>query len=164
MASRKVTAVVSAMLVTAALGAACSRGGTPVAERASVKSPRTSAELPRTAATETTTPALVSDEDQVREAVKAFQDAYNTQNWDAYLAAMCPSWAAQYTGPVMDATRKSRVDQGLTTITVTGVRIVGDEATATADAQNELLGRQTIDLKLVREDGWRVCMPNGVGG
>ena len=37
----KVTAVVSAMLVTVALGAACSRGGTPVAEQTSGESPRT---------------------------------------------------------------------------------------------------------------------------
>ena len=49
----------------------------------------------------------------------AFQDAYNTQNWDAYLELMCPSWRAQYTGPIMDATKRTRADQGLTTITVT---------------------------------------------
>jgi hypothetical protein len=106
--------------------------------------------------------APVSDEDQVREAVLAFQDAYNTQNWDAYLELMCPSWRAMYTGPVMDSLKKTRVDQGLTTITVNSVRIVGDDATATVDAQNELLGRKTLDFKLVRDDGWRMCMPNGV--
>jgi hypothetical protein len=156
MASRKVTAVIGAVLVTVALGAACSRGGTPVAVT-------TSAESSRTAVTTTTT-AAPSDDDQVRETVMAFQDAYNTQNWDAYLERMCPSWRAQYTGPVMDSTKKTRVDQGLTTITVTSVRVVGDEATATVDAQNELLGRKTLDFTLVREDGWRMCMPNGVGG
>ena len=157
MASRKVTAVIGALLVTVALGAACSRGGTPVAVQ-------TSAESSRTAASATTTTPAPSDDDQVREAVAAFQDAYNTQNWDAYLELMCPSWRAQYTGPVMDSTKKTRVDQGLTTVTVTSVRIVGDEATATVDAQNELLGRKTLDFTLVREDGWRMCMPNGVGG
>ena len=92
----------------------------------------------------------------------AFQQAYNTQNWDAYLELMCPSWRAQYTGPVMDMTKKTRIDQGLTTMTVNSVQIVGDEATATVDAQNEMLGRKTLDLKLVREDGWRMCMPSGV--
>jgi FlaG/FlaF family flagellin (archaellin) len=156
MASRKVTAVIGAVLVTVTLGAACSRGGTPVAER-------TSAEASQTATTTTTT-AAPSDDDQVRETVMAFQDAYNTQNWDVYLELMCPSWRAQYTGPVMDSTKKTRVDQGLTTVTVTSVRVVGDEATATVDAQNELLGRKTLDFNLVREDGWRMCMPNGVGG
>lgn len=157
MASRRVPAVIGAMLVTVALGAACSREGTPVAEQTSA----TTGTTETTATTEITT-AVPSDEDQVREAVMAFQDAYNTQNWDAYLALMCPSWAAQYTGPVMDSLKKTRVDQGLTTVNVTSVQIVGDEATATVDAKNELLGEKTLDFKLVREDGWRVCMPNGV--
>lgn len=156
MASRRVLAVLAAMLVTVALGAGCSRGKVPAAGE-------TSAESQRSAATATTTmTSAPSDEDEVREAVMAFQDAYNTQNWDAYLESMCPSWRAQYTGPVMELTKKTRVDQGLTTVTVNSVRIVGDEATANVDAQNELLGRKTLDFQLVREDGWRVCMPNGV--
>lgn len=157
MASRRVLAATSALLVTVALGAACSRGGPPAAEQTAAESTQTSV-----AAATTTTTAPPSDDDQVRAAVLALQDAYNTQNWDAYLDAMCPSWAAQYTGPVMDMTKKSRVDQGLTTVTVTSVRIDGDEATATADAQNEMLGRRTVEFQLVRDDGWRVCMPNGV--
>ena len=156
MTSRRVVAVLAAVLVTVALGAGCSREKTPTAGETSAESSRTAA-----AVTTTTTPAP-SDEDQVRAAVLAFQDAYNTQNWDAYLEMMCPSWAAQYTGPVMDTLKKTRVDQGLTTVTVTGVQIQGDDATATVDAQNEMLGRKTLDFKLVREDGWRMCMPNGV--
>jgi hypothetical protein len=148
------------LLLTVTLGAACSRGETPAAVQSSTESPSASAKP--SAATSTTTVAPVSDEDQVREAVLAFQDAYNTQNWDAYLELMCPSWRAMYTGPVMDSLKKTRVDQGLTTITVNSVRIVGDDATATVDAQNELLGRKTLDFKLVRDDGWRMCMPNGV--
>ncbi|MFZ0833417.1 MAG: hypothetical protein WAM92_10075 [Mycobacterium sp.] len=36
-------------------------------------------------------------------------------------------------------------------------KVDGDNATATLDAQNELLGRQTVDLPLVREDGWKIC-------
>jgi hypothetical protein len=154
MVSRRVPAVVSAILVAVALSVSCSRGETPVAEQ-------TGAESPASAAT-ATTPAPVSDDDQVRETVMAFQQAYNTQNWDVYLELMCPSWRAQYTGPVMEMTKKTRIDQGLTTMTVDTVQIVGDDATATVDAQNEMLGRKTLDLKLVREDGWRVCMPNGV--
>ena len=154
MASRRILA---AMLVTVALTAGCSRGAVPPVGESNGESPRAAA-----TATATTTPAPPSDEEQVREAVMAFQDAYNTQNWDAYLELMCPSWAAQYTGPVMDMLKKTRVDQGLTTVDVNSVRIVGDEATATVDAQNEMLGRKTLDFQLVREDGWRVCMPNGV--
>jgi len=156
MAARRVSAVITAILVTVAMGSACSRGQTPAAEQTAESAP--------TSASDTTTPepAPLSDEDQVRETVRAFQDAYNTQNWDAYLALMCPSWAAQYTGPVMETLKKTRVDNGLTTADVTNVQIVGDEATATVDAQNELLGRKTLDFQLVREDGWRMCMPNGV--
>jgi|SRR5690349_7194515 len=161
MASRKLPAVIGAMLVTVALGAACSRGEAPVREESSASAQSTQSE----AAPATTTAAPVPDDDQqVRDAVMAFQDAYNTQNWDAYLDAMCPSWAAQYTGPVMDMTKKTRIDQGLTTVKVMTVRVVGDQATATVDAQNEMLGRKTVDLKLVRDDGWRVCMPSGVAG
>ncbi|MBY0290242.1 MAG: nuclear transport factor 2 family protein [Mycobacteriaceae bacterium] len=155
MSSHRVSAVIGAMLVTVSVGAACSRGGTPVAQESTAESTQTSV-----AATTTTT--APSDDDQVRETVMAFQQAYNTQNWDAYLELMCPSWRAQYTGPVMDMTKKTRIDQGLTTMTVNSVQILGDEATANVDAQNELLGRKTLDLKLVREDGWRVCMPSGV--
>lgn len=158
MPSRGGPAVIGAMLVTVALGAACSRGEAPVREETS-----TGAQSTQSAAPAATTTTQVPDDDQlVREAVMAFQDAYNTQNWDAYLDAMCPSWAAQYTGPVMDLTKKTRVDQGLTTVKVMTVRVVGDEATATVDAQNEMLGRRTVELQLVRDDGWRVCMPNGV--
>jgi hypothetical protein len=159
MTSQRLVAVLAAMLATAALGAGCSRGKVPTAEETSAESSQTAAAATTTSATAAPAP---SDEDQVRETVLAFQDAYNTQNWDAYLALMCPSWAAQYTGPVMDSTKKTRVDQGLTTVAVTSVQIVGDDATATVDAQNEMLGRKTLDFKLVREDGWRMCMPNGV--
>ena len=116
MASPRVLALIGAMLVTVALSAACSRGGTPVAEETTAKSTRTSA-----AETITTTTTAPSDDDQVRETVMAFQQAYNTQNWDTYLELMCPSWRAQYTGPVMDMTKKTRIDQGLTTMTVNSV-------------------------------------------
>jgi hypothetical protein len=39
-----------------------------------------------------------------------------------------------------------------------GVNITGDGATATLDAQSELLGRRTVEMKLAREDGWKACM------
>ncbi len=88
MASRRVLAVIGAMFVTVALSAACSRGGTPVAEETTAGSTQTSV----ADATTTTTTTAPSDDDQVRETVMAFQQAYNTQNWDAYLELMCPSW------------------------------------------------------------------------
>ena len=35
--------------------------------------------------------------------------------------------------------------------------INGDNATATLDSQNELLGRLNVDIPLVHEDGWKIC-------
>ena len=81
MASRRVLAVTGALLITVTLGAACSRGGTPAAEQTAAESTQTSV-ADATPATTTTT-QVPDDEQQVRDAVMAFQDAYNTQNWDA---------------------------------------------------------------------------------
>ena len=53
---------------------------------------------------------------------------------------------------------ETRTEQGLTAITITGVNITGGSATAALNAQNELLVRSTIEIKLAREDGWKVCM------
>lgn len=154
-------ASVGALLTTVALITACSGSVVPSSQQSSSSSsavPVASAPAPTTAAP---SPMPASDEDQVRETVLAFQDAYNTQNWDAYFELMCPAWRAQYTGSVMEATKKTRVDHGLSTVTVTAVNIEGDAATATVDAQNELLGRKTLEFKLAREDGWKMCMPYG---
>ncbi len=46
--------------------------------------------------------------------------------------------------PLIAPMKKTRTDQGLTTITVTGVNVIRDTATATLDSQNELLGRKTM--------------------
>ena len=86
----------------------------------------------------------------------AFQDAYNTQKWDDYLNGMCTECGQQMAA---DRQREeTRTEQGLTAITVTGVNITGGSATAALNAQNELLVRSTIETKLTREDGWKVCM------
>jgi len=153
MAPPRAVAVVAALLV--AVGPACSRGEAPSADQTSAAPPATNT----TSATASPTP--VSDEDLVRETVLTFQNAYNTQNWDAYFAAMCPAWRDQYTQPMIEAMKKTRADQGLTTVTVAGVQVNGDTATATLDARNELLGQKMIELILVREDGWKVCMHTG---
>ena len=71
----------------------------------------------------------VSDEDQVRQTVKAFQDAANTENWDAYLDLMCAPMRAKFTGTVTDYLKKDRERTGVTTATVTSVSIAGDNAT-----------------------------------
>ena len=53
--------------------------------------------------------------------------------------------------------RRILVDNGLTQVISVKATIDGDRATATMDVQNEVLGRQTVTLPLVREDGWKVC-------
>ncbi|OHV04809.1 hypothetical protein BKN37_08360 [Mycobacterium talmoniae] len=146
-------AVTAAGVVVVAVLTSCGRAipGHPIA----VSSPPTTSAA---SAPVTPAPPPPSDEDQVRQTVMAFQDAYNTQKWDDYLALMCTAMRDRFTDPAMDLLKKTRAAQGLTNVTVTGVDIDGDAATATLDAQNEMLGRRTIQLKLVREDGWKVCV------
>jgi hypothetical protein len=133
-----------------ALMVACSSGGTPVTQQSNTTSAAAAA-VPSAAPTP---PPPPSDEDQVKETVMAFQDAYNTKNWDAYAELMCTSMRAKFTGVVMDYLKKGRQDTGLTQIkTITPV-ITGDTAVVTMDAQNETMGTQTVKLPLKREDGW----------
>lgn len=104
-------------------------------------------------------PAPLSDEDQVKQVVRAFQDASNTQNWDAYLDAMCPAMRAQFTGPIMDSVKKNRANVGITTADVVSVTFNGDKAKAILDATNELAGNMKIPLTLARgDDGWAICV------
>ncbi|MEB3020138.1 Rv0361 family membrane protein [[Mycobacterium] crassicus] len=105
-------------------------------------------------------PPPMSDEDQIREAIRIFQDAYNVENWDAYRQMMCPAMRDQFTGPIMEMVKKGRTDNGLTDIAVVGVEIDGDRATATLDSQNEAVGRLTVTLPLERSDGWKICQVN----
>jgi predicted lipid-binding transport protein (Tim44 family) len=146
----------AALLSAAALVASCTTAGTPVAQRGPAPAPPAAAPAPTTAAPSA---APDSDEDQVRDALLAFMEAYNTQNWDAYKELMCAAMRQQFTGPVMDMLKKTRADQGLTTGTLKSVTVDGDKATATVDAQNELLGSKTLTLPLIREDGWKICVP-----
>ncbi len=142
----------SAAVLLAALVTSCTTSGNPVAEKTTSASVTVSA-----TASAAPTPTVKSDEDQVRETVYAFQDAYNTQNWDAYLQLLCNAMREQFTGPAMDMLKKGRVDNGLTQVISVDAKIDGDRATATMDVQNEVLDRQNVDLPLVREDGWKIC-------
>jgi hypothetical protein len=85
----------------------------------------------------------------------AFQDAFNTQNWDAYLNLMCCAMREQFTGPVMERLTTTRTDSVLTQVISVKAKFDGDNATATLDAQNELLGRQNVDLPLCVKTGGR---------
>ncbi|MGE2814458.1 nuclear transport factor 2 family protein [Mycobacterium heidelbergense] len=152
-ASTSILASVGAALAVAAITASCSNltAGTPVAQHASAPAP-----APAPAPT-TSLAASPSAEDQIRQTVMAFQDAYNTQNWDAYTELMCSAMRAQFVGPVMGYVKKGRAETGLTSVKNISVAITGDTATATMDAQNEALGSRTVSLPLKLEDGWKIC-------
>lgn len=117
----------AAALSIAALTAACSSvtSGTPAPQHTSA-APSATAAAP--------TPTTPSAEDEIRQTLLAFQDAYNTQNWDASTQLMCSAMRAQFTGPVLDYVKKGRADTGLTHLTITKVNITGDTAIATMDS------------------------------
>lgn len=98
-----------------------------------------------------------SAEDQIRQTVTAYQDAYNTQNWTAYTELMCAAMRTKFTGPVMDYVKKGRAESGLTHVTITAVTITGDTATAAMNSSNEALGTRSVSLPLKLEDGWKIC-------
>lgn len=99
----------------------------------------------------------MSDEDQVRQTISAFNDAYNTQNWETYTELMCAAMRAQFTGVVMDYVKKGRVSNGPNTIKSIAVTISGDTANAVITGTNEVMGSGKIPLPLKQEDGWKVC-------
>lgn len=145
------------VLVAAALSASCSTttGGARAAHHPSTTPP---ASNPTNSAAPAPPSAAASDEDQVRQTVKAFQDAANTENWDAYLDLMCAPMRAKFTGVVMDYLKKDRERTGVTTVTITSVSITGDTATVNMNSRNEALGSASVSLPLKREeDGWKIC-------
>jgi len=148
---------VAAVLVAAAITAACSTttGGAPVTQHTTTSA---RAANPTNSIAAPSPSAAVSDEDQVRQTVKAFQDAYNTENWDAYLDVMCAPMRAKFTGSVMDYLKKDRAQAGVTTVSTTAVSISGDTATVTMTSHNEAMGTRSVSLPLKREeDGWKIC-------
>ncbi len=153
MAARRVAAA----LALAVLLASCSTvtGGAPVAQPTTTGTSVTAA--PPSATSSAPAPATVSAEDQIRQTMIAFQDAYNTQNWDAYTELMCTAMRAKFTGPVMDYVKKGRAEAGLTRITITSVTVTGDTATVAMTSQNEAVGTRAVTMPLKLEDGWKVC-------
>lgn len=153
--TRLTTAALTATLV-GLLATACAHhtSGTPTSPHpsttASVAAPRIQAAAP-------TTTARISDEDQARATVTAFNDAYNSQNWSAYTELMCAAMRAQFAGTTMDYVKKGRANNGPATIKSMTIAIDGDSATATLTGASEALGPGTITLPLKREDGWKVC-------
>jgi hypothetical protein len=141
------------ILCAAAVATACTSitGGSP---RPTASPPATSRHHTSSAAP----PTALPDEDQIRQTVIAFQDAANTQNWDAYLDLMCAPMRARFTGTVLDYLKKMRTQAGVTTVTITSVSIDGDNAKANFDSHNEAIGSASVSLPLKHEgDGWKIC-------
>jgi hypothetical protein len=152
-------ATAAATFIATLLVASCSHstGGTatPGHSSAPVSAPA-SAPHPSAVAAPTTS-APESDEDQAKDTVKAFGDAYNSQNWEAYTELMCAAMRAQFTGIAMDYVKNGRINNGPTTMKSVTVAIDGDTGTATINGASEALGPGSITMPLKREDGWKVC-------
>lgn len=151
-------AATGAALALTAITASCSivTGGTPVSSHTSSPGSTVGAAPSNSPATPAPAPT-VSAEDQVRQTVLAFQDAYNTQNWDAYTGLMCTAMRVQFTGPVMDYVKKGRAETGLTRTTIVSVAITGDTAVAVMNSENEAVGSRTVTMPLKLEHGWKIC-------
>ena len=155
MTTTRVVALAGAVLLVCGVSVSCTTSGTPVAQQTTAGESTAVAAPP----TSTAAPAPPSDEDQVRQALKVLQDAYNTQNWDVYLQMLCPSERAKFTGGVMDSLKKTRADMGVTTATVVSVTVDGDNASAVVDGNSEVAGSGRVTMKFERgDDGWKLCM------
>jgi hypothetical protein len=144
--------------VAAALTASCTTvtGGSALPQHSGASSPPPAAAPGRPAPPAPS--ATPSAEDQVRETLMAFQDSYNTQNWDAYLQLMCTAMRNGFSGTAINYVKKGRAQNGVTTIkNIDKIVITGDTADATFEAQNETLGTHTVSLPLKLEDGWKIC-------
>ncbi|MBB3606662.1 hypothetical protein FHT40_006353 [Mycolicibacterium sp. BK556] len=142
-------------LLAAAALVACSSGGQPVSQQTGAPTSATAAPATTVAAPP---PPPPSDEDQIKETVLAYQDAYNTQNWDAYADLLCTAMRQKFTGVVMEMLKKTRHDNGLTQVKSITPKVTGDTAVVTMDAENETMGTSTVQLPLKREDGWKICV------
>jgi hypothetical protein len=103
--------------------------------------------------TTTATTPPKSDQEQVKDVVKTYQDAWNDSNFDGFKPIACKDWKADSTFNETDFL-DAREGADKLDLTVTSVEIDGDNATATAEDES----RGTNDIKLVREDGeWKWC-------
>lgn len=157
---RPVVAV--ACCLAAALLVSCSGSEPPPAESNSASTSAASSSSAAAAAPLPPAPAPMSDEEQVAEALQIVQDAYNTQNWEAYLEMMCPDQRAKFIGNVMEGVKTTRLQNGLTNVKVLNVTVDGDTAKARVEASNEVLGTQEITMPFERSDGWKLCVREGI--
>lgn len=149
----------TAAVVATLLATSCSNstGGTATPQRSTPSTAASASTSHANSPAAAPPSAAVSDEDQVRQTVNAFNDAYNSQNWEAYTELMCAAMRAQFAGVVMDYVKRNRANTGVNTIKSIAVTITGDTATANITGTNEAAGSGTITMPLKQEDGWKVC-------
>lgn len=99
-----------------------------------------------------------SDEEQIRQALGAIQEAYNNEDWDAYLQLLCPAMRDRFSGDVMDAVKSTRAEQGPSYTRLLSAVVDGDVATATVEGRNDVLGTQRLTWPFRRFDGWKLCI------
>lgn len=161
---RPAVTVAVALAATALVSCSGSESAAPESTQAASVSDSATSASAAPAAPPAPAPAPLTDEDQVKEALQITQDAYNTQNWDAYLEMMCPDQRAKFTGNVMEMLKTTRQQNGLTNVKVLNVTIDGDTAKARVEASNEVLGTQEITMPFERSDGWKLCVREGITG
>lgn len=96
--------------------------------------------------------STASDEAAIRQTVQASTDAYNGENWDAFMGLMCA--AKQATFP-LEMIKNQRAERGPLQVTVTAVTVTGDTATATTVMSDRFT--VTAPYHLVREGSWKIC-------
>lgn len=149
---------IRAICIAAVLTASCSNqtGGTALPQHTSTATPPPAAAPPTTAVAPAPS-APGSDDDRIRQTLTAFQDSYNTQNWDAYLQQMCTAMRAKFTGSLMDYVKSGRAVSGVIAIKIISIAVTGDTAIATMEGHNETLGTHTVTMPLKLEGGWKIC-------
>jgi hypothetical protein len=168
---RDVIPLVAVVLVAAV--ASCTTAGQPVAtppsssaasatSSAPAPSPALPAPPPRPGAPDA---ALGGDDAQIRGAVQALQDAYNTSNWATFKAQLCPSMSAQYSDAFL---QQQRDRDGLATLMVGSISLTGDTASTIVNPALEHgpgfeLTQGKTDLHMLiyqmqrQGDGWKIC-------
>ena len=153
--------------------ASCTTPGQPVATPPSSSTAPSPSSAPASSSAVSTppvrpgapAPALGGDDAQIRSAVQALQDAYNTSNWAAFKAQLCTSMADQYAD---DFLQQQRDRDGLATLLLGSVSLTGDTATTIVYPKLEhgpgfalTQGQTSLDILIYRMqrqgDGWKVC-------
>ena len=158
--SRRTAAALLTLTVAAATATACTHPTTGTATTQHPTPPASSGSAAGPHSTAAAPAPVKSDEDQARQTVYDIQNAYNTQNWDAYTELMCAALRAKFTGVIMDAVKRDRIRNGTVVIKSISITINGDDANAVIDGVSEGLGPNRIPFALKREDGWKVCVLN----